>query len=84
MLYKPLQVFEDEISEPLEVLPAQHTALLLSVFLLVELGVRVGVVQLLMDCATKDLTPQVVDVFRSGDDLQLIHELELLLRPLCL
>ena len=82
MLCEPLEVFEGEIAEPLEVLPAQHAALLLPVFLLIELGVYVGVVQLSVGCASDDLTPEVVDVFRGYDDLQLVHELQLLLPPL--
>ena len=42
VLCKPLEVFEGEIAEPLEVLLAQQAALLLLVFLLVELGISVG------------------------------------------
>ena len=72
MLCEPLEVFECEIAKPLEVILAQHTALMLPVFLLIELGVGVGVVQLPMGCTTNDLTPEVIDVFTGGDDLQLL------------
>ena len=84
MLCEPLEVFEGEIAEPLEVLLAQHAPLLLPIFLLVELDVCVGVVQLPVGYVTNDLTPEVVDVFRGGDDLQLVHEIELLLCSLSL
>ena len=80
---KPLQVLQAEVAEPLEVLVAQQAALLLPVLLLVELGAGVRVVQLTMRCFGDNLTPEVVDFFEGGDDLQLVHELQLLLRPLC-
>ena len=72
---KPLQVLEAEVTEPLEVLAAQHAALLLPVFLLVELGGGAQVVELPMCCARDDLTPEVVDFFGGGDELQLVDEL---------
>ena len=80
---KPLQVLQAEVAEPLEVLPAQHAALLLPVLLLIELGAGVGVVQLPMRCSGDNLTPEVVDFFGGGDDLELVDELQLLLRSLC-
>ena len=83
MRCKPLQVLQAEVVEPLEVLPAQHAALLLPVLLLVELGAGVGVVQLSMRCSGDNLTPEVVDFFGGVDDLQLVHKLQLLLCPLC-
>ena len=36
-----------------------------------------------MRCAQDNLTPEVVDFFGGGDDLELVDELELLLPPLC-
>ena len=41
------------------------------------------VVELPMRCSGDNLTPEVVDFIGGGDDLELVHELELLLRPLC-
>ena len=84
VLCKPLQVLQAEVAEPLEVLPAQHAALLLPILLLIELGRGVGVVKLLVCCVGDYLTPKVVDFFGGGDDLELVDELELLHRPLCL
>ena len=72
---KPLQVLQAEVAEPLEVLAAQHAALLLLVLLLVELGAGVRVVQLPIRCSGDNLTLEVVDFFGGGDDLQLVHEL---------
>ena len=83
MLSKPLQVLQAKIAEPLEVLPAQYAALLLPILLLIELGAGVWVVELPMHCSGDYLTPEVVDFFGGGNDLELVHELELLLRPLC-
>ena len=83
MLCKPLQVLQAEDAKPLEVLPAEYAALLLLVLLLVELGGGVQVVELPERCARDNLTPEDVDFFGGGDDLELIDKLELLLRPLC-
>ena len=80
---KPLQVLQAEVAEPLEVLTAKHVALVLPVLLLVEFGAGVGVVQLPMRCSRDNLTPEVVDFFGGGDDLELVDELQLLLRSLC-
>ena len=82
-LRKPLHVLQAKVAEPLEVLPAQHAALLLPVLLLVELRAGVQVVELPMRCSGDYLSLEVVDFFEGGDDLELVHELELLLRPLC-
>ena len=81
MLRKPLQVLQAEVTEPLEVLPTEHAALLLPVFLLVELGGGVWVVELLVRCARDNLILEVVDFFGGGDDLELVDKLQLLLRP---
>ena len=83
MLCKPLQVLQAEVAKPLEVLAAEHAALLLPVLLLVELGAGVGVVELSMHCSGDNLAPEVVDFFGGGDDLELIDELQLLLHSLC-
>ena len=83
VLCKPLQVLQAEVAKPLEVLAAEHAALLLPILLLVELGAGVGVVQLPMRCSGDNLTPEVVDFIRGGDDRELVDELQLLLRPLC-
>ena len=80
---KPLQVLQAEVAEPLEVLTAEHAALLLSILLLVELGASVGVVQLPMRYSGDNLTLEVVDFFGGGDDLELVDKLQLLLRPFC-
>ena len=83
MLRKPFQVLQAEVAEPLEILPAKHAALLLLVLLLVELGRGVEVVELPVRCAGDNLTPEVVDFFGGGDDLELVDKLQLFLRPLC-
>ena len=84
MLCKPLQVLQAEVAEPLEVLSAEHAALLLPVLLLIELGAGVQVVQLPMRCSGDNLTLEVVDFFGGGDDLELVDELQLLLCPFVL
>ena len=84
VLCKPLQVLQAEVAEPLEVLPAEHAAFLLPVLLLVELGGGVGVVEFPVHCARDNVTPEVVDFFGGGDDLELVDELELLLPPFVL
>ena len=83
MLGKPLQVLQAEVAEPLEVLLAEHAALLLPVLFLVELGRGVRVVELPVHCARDNLTLEVVDFFGGGDDLELVDELQLLLCHLC-
>ena len=83
VLCKPLQVLQAEVAKPLEVLSAEHAALLLPILLLVELGAGVRVVELSMRYSGDNLTLEVVDFFGGGDDLELVHELQLLLCPFC-